>query len=270
MSKIKDLTAHLETTDSFKACWNGFVSLNDAINPKQFNCFMSWKSIPLNPPDWFYTTKWFNFRPTTFDFKSEFKGIGGQGKFGYLKLVGKNLYVERTDNYHQAYELNSKILDFQAKLTGLDKKLGSLSILKRILQVRLNQFVHFVCKFLPTKSEYLIRLSRNLRTHLRNLKFGKAYASLNDLNLCGSNRIKNPFKQHKVRILALPAKPKWSVRLTVGLLKSKWLGKRRLKVKLALPSLAELDTRELEKAAKSVELNSSDLGHTSPELSSDE
>lgn len=168
---------------------------------------------PVAPKE--FKAKPFFFRTTILDscYRKTIYAIKGTGSYGYLEYIRKRIYLFKTDNYYLALSKNQSILDFHPPTKsygGMDVYHYTIWKLLRSLE----DFVHFVCRFLARKPKYIFRLSLKVRRLAKNLKFSTIARVLKALDLKGKKQTK----------LAEPTYPFPTISGLSGLLKAKQFG----------------------------------------------
>jgi len=167
--------------------WRGLQGYYECLRPKVSKYIAPMLNFPPVPPEGF---KPFGFRKTVLDsitLDKEFssKGIG---QFGYLKIVNKQLLILRTNNYYLALSKTRRCLDFQPPKQTSYSGLDIVEFTKWKLLRSLENFVHFAVHYLPTKTNFIVKLSLTIRRYLRCTKYTCVYRELSPLNLKGKWR----------------------------------------------------------------------------------
>jgi len=184
--------------------WRALQGYYTLLRPKVSKYITPMQNFPPVPPKGF---KPFGFRPTVLDSLPEQVPLcKGHGQYGYPRIVKKRLLILKTDNFHLALSKTRRFLDFQNPKKLHYKGLDLIEFTKWKLLKSLDNFVYLMVNHLVLKTDYFIRLSRRLRSHLTNLKFVSVFRELSFLNLKGKwkkpAKLTYPFPQVKLKVQA--------------------------------------------------------------------
>jgi len=156
------------------------LSLREMKHISPMECFP-----PVAPEE--FKAKPFTFRKTVLDScnRKTIYATKGQGSFGYLAYVRKRIVLFKTNNYHLALSKNFRIMDIQAPTKSHHDGMDIYAFSKYKLLRRLENYVHFMTKFLVKKSAYIFRLSLCVRRFMKNLKFSALTRLFKTIDLKG-------------------------------------------------------------------------------------
>jgi hypothetical protein len=112
----------------------------------------------------------------------------GTGKYSFFKVKGKKVLILRTDNYFKAFHFNLRALDFVCPEKTQIGSLTTIEFVRYKLLRSLENFTHFLTVSLAKKPKYFIRLSRKLRSWLRDCAFKAAFRGIK--SYCKGKKVK--------------------------------------------------------------------------------